>query len=105
MHHNINEKTFSAEQVEKLSSLHFINRIDDYMKIVSSIEITNASANYAPRIMLLLDIFYHDDKVDTLSFDLHNYEFNEIVDVAKNIRYNEFILQEVDNFLGGDIVE
>ena len=105
MHHNINVKMFSAEQVEKLSSLHFINRIDDYMKIVSSIEITHASANYAPRIMLLLDIFYHDDKVDTLSFDLHNFEFNEIVDVAKNIRYNEFILQEVDNFLGGDIVE
>ncbi|MEJ2141978.1 MAG: hypothetical protein P8Y24_06430 [Gammaproteobacteria bacterium] len=105
MHHSLNEVTFTPDQVEKLSSLHFINRIDDYMKIVSSIEIKYVNTNIPPRVMLMLDIFYHDNKLDTLRFDLHNYEFGEIVDIAKNIRSNEFILQEVDNFLGGDIVE
>jgi hypothetical protein len=43
--------------------------------------------------------------VDTLSFDLHNYEYDEIIHLIKNIRGNEFLLQEVDNLLGGDIVE
>ena len=105
MHHSLNEITFTPGEIEKLSSLHFINRIDEYMKIVSSLKIKSDSTDNPPRVMLMLDIFYHDDKVDSLSFDLHNYEFNEIVEIATNIRSNEFILQEVENFLGGDIVE
>jgi hypothetical protein len=55
--------------------------------------------------MLLLEIYYNNNKVDTLSFDLHDYKYEEIIHLAKNIRDNDFLLQEVDNFLAGDIVE
>ena len=102
---NFNQTTFSQEQIDYLSSFHFINRIDDHLKIVSSIEIINISPHTPPRVLLQLEIYYNNNKVDTLNFDLHDYQYEEIIHLAKNIRDNEFLLQEVDNFLGGDIVE
>ena len=103
--YRLNQMAFTKEQIESLSSLHIINRIDDHLKIVSGIDIVNSGANLPPRVILLLEIFYNSNRVDKLSFDLHNYEYDEIVHLVKNIRDNEFLLQEVDNLLGGDIVE
>ena len=95
----------SKEQIEHLSSLHYINRIDDHLKAVASIRIVNHSASIPPRIILMLEMYYDDKKVDNLSFDLHNYSYDDIIEVVTDIRSNEFILHEVDNFLSGDIVE
>lgn len=100
-----NQTTFTQEQVDYLSSLHFINKIDNHLKAVSSINVLTFSADSPPRVVMQLEIYYNDDKVDTLSFDLHNYDYNEIIFSAKNIRSNEFIMQEIDNFLAGDVVE
>lgn len=102
---NFNQTTFTQEQIDFLSSFHFINRIEEHLKIVSSIRIINIAEQAPPRVLLQLEIYYNNDKVDTMDFDLHDYEYEEIIHLAKNIRDNEFILQEVDNFLGGDIVE
>ena len=103
--YRLNQMDFTKEQIESLLSLHIINRIDDHLKIVSGIDIINNGADLPPRVILLLEIFYNSNRVDTLSFDLHNYEYDEIIYLIKNIRDNEFLLQEVDNLLGGDIVE
>jgi hypothetical protein len=103
--YRLNQVVFTQEQIESLLSLHIINRIDAHLKLVSSIDIKNNDANTPPRVILLLEIYYNSNRVDTLNFDLHNYEYSEIVHLIKNIRENEFLLQEVDNFLGGDIVE
>ena len=102
---SFNQTVFTQEQIDYLSSSHFINRIDDYLRIVSSIDIINLAELAPPRVMLQLEIYYNNNKIDTLSFDLHDYEYEEIIHLAKNIRENEFLLQEVDNILGGDIVE
>ena len=100
-----NQIVFSQEQIDSLSSSHFINRIDDHLKIVSSIDVVHSAEHTTPRVLLQLEIYYNNDRVDTLSFDLNNYEYDDIIHLAKNIRDNEFLLHEVDNFLGGDIVE
>lgn len=98
-----NEKEFTQAQVDYLSSLHFINNIDSHLKTVSSIKIVDTENSLPTRVIMCLEIFYDNNKVDTLSFDLHNYAYDDIVEIAKNIRSNEFILQEIDNFLAGDI--
>jgi hypothetical protein len=100
-----NQTVFTQDQIDYLTSLHFINRIDTQLKIVSSIDIVGAAGHTPPRVILELEIYYNNLKVDTLSFDLHDYEYEEIVHLAKNIRDNEFLLHEVDNFLSGDIAE
>ena len=100
-----NQPGFTREQIDYLSSMHFINRIDDHLRIVSSIDMSSVAEHIPPRILLLLEIFYNNNRVDTLSFDLNNYEYDDIVHLAKNIRDNEFILQEVDIFLAGDVGE
>ena len=92
---------FSQEQIDHLSSLHFINNIDSHLRIVSSINIAENTGSEPPRITLSLEIYYDDKKVDTLSFDLHNYGYEDIIHISQNIRSNEFLLQEVDNFLSG----
>ena len=97
------EKAFSQEQIEYLSSLSFINRIDDHLRIVSAVKIVPIAEDYPPRVVLVLEIYYDDKKIDNLSFDLHGYDFEDIVELARNIRASEFILQEVDNLLAGDI--
>lgn len=96
-----NENVFSKEQLEHLSSLHFINKIDTHLRSVSSVRIVPGSDNSIERVILFLEIFYDNDKVDTLSFDLHNHAYEDIIQVVQNISSNEFILQEIDNFLSG----
>ena len=58
-----------------------------------------------PRVKLVLEIFYDNHQSGNISFDLHNYEYDDIVNIAQNIRDNDFILQEVDNYLSGDVGE
>ena len=96
---------FTQAQIDYLSSLHFINRIDDHLRIVSSVDVSSVAEHIPARVLLLLEIYYNNNRVDTLSFDLNNYGYEDIIHLAKNIRENEFILQEVDIFLAGDIGE
>lgn len=100
-----NQSALSQAQIDHLSTLHFINKIDQHLRILSSIKVTAISADSPLRIILNIEIFYDNQQVGSLSFDLHNYEYEDIVDLAQNIRVNEYILQEVDNFLSGDVVE
>ena len=103
--HNSRPNGFSQAQIDSLSSLHFINKIDQHLRIISSINLSNIKTNAVPHIMLVLEIYYENHQMGDLSFNLHNYEYEDIIAIAKNIRSNEFILQEVDNFLSGDVVE
>jgi hypothetical protein len=98
-----NDIVFSKEQIEYLSSLHFINRIDDHLKSVNNVNIVEISDTIPVRVILSLDIYYDDNKIDILTFDLHNYNYDDIIEIAKDIRSSEFIMQEVDNFLSGSI--
>ena len=91
---------FTQAQIEHLSTLHFINHIDDNVRIVSSIQLHHSDI---VRVELLLNVFHHNEKIIELSFDLHNHPYQEIIDIAKNIRNNEFIMYEVDLALGGEI--
>lgn len=103
MNSTLNTLHLSKDQIKYLTSLHYINRIDDHLKCVVSVRITDAVKSIPVRVILFLEMYYDDNKFDTLTFDLHNYSYDEIIEVAKDIRSNEFILQEVDNFLAGDI--
>lgn len=97
--------SYSQEEIDYLSSLHFINNIDHHLRIISSVKLISNATHTAYRVMLMLEIFYNNDKYGNLSFDLRNYEYEDIIEIAQNIRKNEFILQEVDNFLSGDVIE
>ncbi|WP_455220763.1 hypothetical protein [Kaarinaea lacus] len=93
----------SQEQIQHLSSLRFINRIDNHLNIVSGVRISAATDSIPHHVYLLLDIYYDDEQIEKLSFNLHNFAYEDIVYIARNIRSNEFILHEVDNILSGDI--
>ena len=97
------EKVFTQAQLDQLSSLCFINRIDDHLRIVSGIKIPANLGRSYNQVLLVLEIFFDEEKIDNMSFNLRNYEFDEIIEVARNIRSNKFILREVDNLLAGYI--
>lgn len=94
---------FSQDQIDHLSSLRFFNVIDDRLRIVSAVRIVVDDNNVVLRVLLILEMYYDGDRVSGLSFNLHNYNYDEIVNEAKNIRSNNYIMREVDNFLAGDI--
>jgi len=73
------------------------------MKIVSSIQVRNVAHQHDTLALLILDIFIDDKQIDRMSFNLHNYAYEEIVDLAQHIRANEYILRAVDTALAGDI--
>lgn len=97
--------SFSQKQIDHLASLHFINPIDRHLRIISSIRMSNDKTRTSLRIILELEIYYDNHHTGDLSFNLHNYEYDDIITIAQNIRDNEYILHEVDNFLSGDVVE
>jgi len=96
---------YSQAQIDYLSSQHFINKIDQHLRIISSVRVVSHAVNTAPSVVLKIDIYYDNHQSGNLSFNLHNYEYEEILAIAKNIRGNEYILHEVDNLLSGDVVE
>lgn len=96
---------YSQSELESLSSQHFINNIDPHLRIISSVRVDTHAATTTPNVVLEIDIYYDNRQSGRLSFNLHNYEYDEILAIAKNIRSNEFILYEVDNLLSGDVVE
>ena len=96
---------FSQAQIEYLSSLYYINNIDHHLRIISSVKVISTTMHTAPLVKLMLEIFYDNHQSGNISFDLRNYEYDDIVSIAQNIRDNDFILQEVDNYLSGDAGE
>lgn len=100
-----NRTQYTEEQYASLSTLHYINQIDENLRVVASIDIVKSGDELPPRVLLALELYFYNKKVDTLTFNLNNYNYDEIIELVKNIRSNEFLLQEIDNFLAGDIVE
>jgi hypothetical protein len=97
------ETMLNQAQIDHLSTLCFINKIDEHVNIVSAVRISTADEGVPVRTLLVLEIYFLGDKVSEMSFDLHNYDYDDIVTVAKNLRSNDFIMQAVDNHLAGDI--
>ena len=82
------------QQANELQSLMFMTQVDKQLKVLSSIDVTEIGPEQ--RVILKLDIFYDNDAITSMTFDLHNYTFDEIIDTARNIKSNEFILNEID---------
>ena len=98
-----NKNVLTPTQIEQLSSLRYINNIDEHMKIVSSVKVLENAPQYDNSVLLVLDIFIDDKQIDRMSFNLHNYAYEEIVDLGRHIRNNDYILRAVDTALAGDI--
>lgn len=87
---------FNEEEVEHLQSLKFINVVDEHLKVISGVDVMQNPSLDSQRVILKLDIFYDNHAITPITFDLHHYSYDEIVDIARNIRDNEFILTEID---------
>lgn len=89
-------------QIEQLSSLRYINSIDEHMRIVSSVKVLDDAQQRDNAVLLVLDIFIDDKQIDKMSFNLHHYAYEEIIELAQHIRDNDYILRAVDTALAGD---
>lgn len=95
----------NSEQVEYISSMKFINKIDEHVKVLAEYDVRflPSAQNVIGKIILILNVFYNGDKITELSFNLQNYNYEELLEVAKDIKSNEFIMYELDQYLSGDI--
>lgn len=98
-----NKNALTPSQIEHLSSLRYINKIDEHMRIVSSVKVLDDAHQHDNPVLLVLDIFIDDKQIDKMSFNLHNYDYEEIEQLAQHIRDNDYILRAVDTALAGDI--
>ncbi len=98
-----NKNVLTPAQIEHLSSLRYINNIDEHMRIVSSVKALDSAHQNDTLALLVLDIFVDDKQIDKMSFNLHNYGYEEIIHLAQHIRDNDYILRAVDTALAGDI--
>ncbi|MGR8934660.1 MAG: hypothetical protein ACU837_09770 [Gammaproteobacteria bacterium] len=73
------------------------------MKIVSSVKVFDNPDPYDNPMLLVLDIFIDNKQIDKMSFNLHNYDYEEVIELAQHIRDNDYILRAVDTALAGDI--
>ncbi|AOV16053.1 hypothetical protein BJI67_02285 [Acidihalobacter aeolianus] len=92
---------FTQQEIDELSALHFINQIDAHLRVVSKIRIAADTGDHPPRVILLLELLYDKSRVDKLSFDLHNHSYADIIEVARNVGDNEYLMCEIDNLLSG----
>jgi len=92
---------FTSSQINHLTTLNFINIIDQHVRAVSSIQLICDNKDKVIRVLLLLDVYFGSEKITDLSFDLHNYNYDDIQEIACNIRSNEFLMYEIDVALSG----
>lgn len=92
-------------EIDQLTSIKFINVIDEQIRVLAEFEVKYlpAAPTVVGRIILVLTVFYKNDKITVLSFDLQNYNYAELIEIAKNIKNNDFIMYELDTYLSGDI--
>jgi len=95
----------TEEQIEYLNSMKFINVIDDNIRVLAEFEVKYlpSAPKVVGRIILVLNVFFRSDKITRLTFDLQNYNYDDLVEIAKNIKSNEFIMYELDTYLASDI--
>ena len=93
----------TEQQRKDLGSMKMLNIIDEQIRVM---------AEYVPRepvdasgtveiVVLVLYVFYQDEPITKLSFNLRDYDYEELQDIARNIRDNEFIMYELDLALSG----
>jgi hypothetical protein len=93
------------EQIQKLESIKYINKIDSNIKVLAEykIQYLPAAPTVVGRIVLFLTVFCNGRKITVLSFNLENYKYEELIDIAKNIDKNGFIMYELDMYLAGNV--
>lgn len=97
-----NAQTAATAPVESLEGFSYINQIDRNLRVVASL---NAPKRPEDPVELLTQIYYHNEFIATLNFFLHGYTTDECVQLAQNIRSNEYLLERIDEYLAGDIAE
>ncbi len=88
--------------VNGANGLSFINVIDGKLRVVSQLQL---ATRVGQAIQLRLSLFYDNDPMGVMSFDLHQYSPSEGVALARDIASNQFIMREIDEYLCGDMVE
>lgn len=88
----------TQQQRTDISSMRFLNIIDDQIRVM--VEFVHKGVvddqDGAELVVMVLFLFYQDEPLTKLSFNLRNYDFDELQDIGKNIRNNEFIMNELD---------
>ena len=85
-----------------IEGFSFINQIDRNLRVVASL--APAKRPGGP-VVLRTQIFYQNEYVATLSFDLHDHSEQESRHLAQNIRENETLVYAIDEYLAGDVFE
>lgn len=80
----------------------FINQLDSSLKVVAGL---HAEQQNSATIQLRLSVYYQNDFVGRLQFLLHQYQDDEAMALAQNIKSNDFIVDAIEQHLAGDVVE
>ncbi len=82
-----------------MDNISFINKIDSQLRVMSELHEGCIDGQYR----LQLTLFYHNENIGKLEFLLTEYSKHAAMMVAKNIKDNEFIMREIDEYLCGDV--
>lgn len=83
-------------------ALNFINVVDTHLRVVSRLQLATEAHH---TIRLHLSLFYDNHPAGSLSFDLNGFSPAEAVALARDIKSNQYILREIDEYLCGDLIE
>lgn len=77
----------------------FINKIDRQLRVMSEVHNGCEDGQYH----LHLTLFYNNDNMGKLDYKFTGYHEEDLIRIAKNIKANEFLMREIDDFLCGEI--
>lgn len=88
----------TEQERTEISSLRFMNTIDEQLRAV--VEFVHKGFDEGnggnETVEMVMFLYYNNEPLTRLSFDFHNYDFDELQNIGKNIRKNEFIMHELD---------
>jgi uncharacterized protein YcbK (DUF882 family) len=93
----------TEQQRDDIGTMKFLNIIDEQIRVIAEFAPKQPADASSPvdTYVLVLYVFHKDEPITRLTFDLRGYDYEELQDMARNIRDNEFIMYELDLALSG----
>lgn len=76
----------------------FIQRLEGSLTAMIELQPTQMADQW----LLLIKLNYDGNEAGKASFNLHGYEEQEAINIAKNIPANPYIMKEIDEYLWGE---
>ena len=88
-----------------MSAFNLISHLEGKLKAyisLANIDVDASAEADSESWLMKVNLFYENEPAGSTSFTLQGYSHDEAVEVARNLKSNQFLMKEIDELLWGE---